>query len=161
YFYKEEDLYKAVAEPIPGVCRVCGCTEDNPCYHPEHENCSWVDDECTLCSHCASEAEGGYGIKDTSKGADRYSFLDGCSIRRVVDEMEDAPVLPRNLRIAVSSGSRLVLNFPGTVQVHRVTLGDTVIREGVVSEKTHPQYIGGMGSLTVVPVVSGLRMIVR
>ena len=105
--------------------------------------------------------EGGYGIKDTSKGADRYSFLDGCSIRRVVDEMEDAPVLPRNLRIAVSSGSRLVLNFPGTVQVHRVTLGDTVIREGVVSEKTHPQYIGGMGSLTVVPVVSGLRMIVR
>lgn len=64
YFYKEEDLYKAVAEPIPGVCRVCGCTEDNPCYHPEHGNCSWVDDDYTLCSHCASEAEGGYGIKD-------------------------------------------------------------------------------------------------
>ena len=105
--------------------------------------------------------EGGYGIKDTNKGADRYSFLDGCSIRRVVDELEDAPVLPPNLRVAVSSGSRLVLNYPGTVQVHRVTLGDTVIREGVVSEKTHPQYIGGMGSLTVVPVVSGLRMIVR
>ena len=105
--------------------------------------------------------EGGYGIKDTSTGADRYSFLDGCSIRRVVDEVADAPEVPSNLRITVASGSRLVLNYPGTVQVDRVKLGDTVIREGVVSEKTHPQYIGGMGSLTVVPVISGLRLIVR
>lgn len=53
YFHIEEDLLEALAEPIPGVCRVCGCTEDNPCYHPEHGNCYWVDDECTLCSHCA------------------------------------------------------------------------------------------------------------
>lgn len=39
-----------------GVCRVCGCTMDDPCYHPEHGFCWWVDDDHTLCSHCADEA---------------------------------------------------------------------------------------------------------
>ena len=105
--------------------------------------------------------EGGYGIKDTSKGADRYSFLDGCSIRRVLDELEDAPVLPPELRVTVANGSRLVLNYPGTVQVSRVKLGDIVVREGVVGEKTHPQYIGGMGTLTVVPCGPGMATIIR
>ncbi len=53
YFFDFEELYKAVDKPIPGVCRVCGCTEDNPCEHPDHGTCWWVDDDCTLCSHCA------------------------------------------------------------------------------------------------------------
>ena len=64
YTYKVEDIYKWVDEAIPGVCRVCGCTEENPCYHPEYGNCFWVDDTFTLCSHCASKKEGGLGIKD-------------------------------------------------------------------------------------------------
>lgn len=53
YFFDFDELYKAVDKPIPGVCRVCGCTEDNPCEHPDHGTCWWVDDDCTLCSHCA------------------------------------------------------------------------------------------------------------
>ncbi len=53
YFYDFEELYQAVDKPIPGVCRICGCTEDNPCEHPDHGTCWWVDDDCTLCSHCA------------------------------------------------------------------------------------------------------------
>ena len=53
YFFDFEELYQAVDKPIPGVCRICGCTEDNPCEHPDHGTCWWVDDECTLCSHCA------------------------------------------------------------------------------------------------------------
>ncbi len=53
YFFDFEELYQAVDKPIPGVCRVCGCTEDNPCEHPDHGTCRWVDDDCTLCSHCA------------------------------------------------------------------------------------------------------------
>lgn len=36
-----------------GVCRVCGCTEKDPCFHPEYGNCWWVDSNMTLCSHCA------------------------------------------------------------------------------------------------------------
>ena len=38
-----------------GVCRECGCTEDNACFHPEHDACYWLDDEQTLCSHCGIE----------------------------------------------------------------------------------------------------------
>ena len=76
-----------------------------------------------------------------------------------MDELEDAPVVPSNLKINVASGSRLVLNYPGTVQVGMVRLGDTVISSGVVSEKTHPQFIGGMGSLSIVQ--SGTVILVR
>lgn len=36
-----------------GVCRVCGCTDNNPCYNPKHGNCWWADEEQTICSHCA------------------------------------------------------------------------------------------------------------
>ena len=53
YFSDFEELYKAVDKPIPGVCCVCGCTMENPCYHPEHGNCWWDDSSHTICSHCA------------------------------------------------------------------------------------------------------------
>lgn len=36
-----------------GICKVCGCTDNDPCFHPEHGNCWWVDDTHELCSHCA------------------------------------------------------------------------------------------------------------
>lgn len=38
----------------PGVCRVCGCTEKDPCYNPQYGNCWWHDYNLTLCSHCAN-----------------------------------------------------------------------------------------------------------
>ena len=38
-----------------GVCRICGCTDDNPCYNPQMGNCWWHDDTHTICSHCADE----------------------------------------------------------------------------------------------------------
>lgn len=36
-----------------GVCRVCGCTESDPCFHPDYGMCWWVDETHELCSHCA------------------------------------------------------------------------------------------------------------
>lgn len=36
-----------------GVCKICGCTDDNPCFNPICGTCWWVDDSHTLCSHCA------------------------------------------------------------------------------------------------------------
>lgn len=36
----------------PGVCRKCGCTENNACYVTGVGSCWWVDDTKTLCSHC-------------------------------------------------------------------------------------------------------------
>lgn len=38
-----------------GVCRICGCTDNDPCYNPTHGNCWWVDETHELCSHCADE----------------------------------------------------------------------------------------------------------
>ena len=40
---------------LPNRCCECGCTDYNPCYHPEHGACFWLDDEHTLCSHCGIE----------------------------------------------------------------------------------------------------------
>ena len=27
-----------------GVCKICGCTDTDPCHNPTHGNCWWVDD---------------------------------------------------------------------------------------------------------------------
>ena len=62
-----------------GVCKVCGCTDTDPCYHPDHGNCWWVDDTHELCSHCADKV-----IADdpatqhciNSKGFDPYAGVE-------------------------------------------------------------------------------------
>ncbi len=41
------------AEPAPGTCRVCGCTDMQAC----PGGCSWVDETHTLCSQCAPKAQ--------------------------------------------------------------------------------------------------------
>lgn len=33
-------------------CKICGCTDDNACIHPDLGACWWVDDD--LCSFCAA-----------------------------------------------------------------------------------------------------------
>lgn len=38
-----------------GVCRICGCTDNNPCNNPEVGNCWWADETHTICSHCADK----------------------------------------------------------------------------------------------------------
>lgn len=35
-----------------GVCRSCGCTDSEACYHPDVGTCWWVNADHTLCSHC-------------------------------------------------------------------------------------------------------------
>jgi hypothetical protein len=42
-------------ELTKGVCRICGCTDDDPCFNPRVGNCWWIDETHTLCSHCADE----------------------------------------------------------------------------------------------------------
>ena len=45
-----------------GVCRVCGCTEDKPCYPP----CAWTDRSRPLCTACiASKSRGRSPVSDT------------------------------------------------------------------------------------------------
>lgn len=40
------------ARPQPGICRVCGCTQDRACL----QGCAWADKTKTLCTTCASVA---------------------------------------------------------------------------------------------------------
>lgn len=62
-----------------GVCKVCGCTDNDPCHNPEHGNCWWVDETHELCSHCADKS-----IADdpatqhciNSKGLDPYPGIE-------------------------------------------------------------------------------------
>ncbi len=35
---------------VPGKCRYCGCTAENPCRLPDGEPCNWMDTLRTLCS---------------------------------------------------------------------------------------------------------------
>lgn len=38
-----------------GICKICGCTDNDPCFNPQYGNCWWVDDTHELCSHCAKQ----------------------------------------------------------------------------------------------------------
>lgn len=40
----------------PGVCRSCGCQEDDPCLTGRGP-CAWADDDRTLCTACETPAE--------------------------------------------------------------------------------------------------------
>lgn len=44
------------AKRTPGVCRVCGCVNNDPCYNPDYGCCWWADEKMTLCSHCAEKS---------------------------------------------------------------------------------------------------------
>lgn len=94
--------------------------------------------------------EGGYGVQDARDVADHLTFIDGCSIRRVMDGLEDAPETPDGLMVSIAEGSRLVLNYPGSIKVARLSLGGGNV-SGIVNAKTHPRFIGGMGEIEVVP----------
>lgn len=50
------DYYEeTIADQDYGTCKVCGCTDDNACTHPDHGSCWWVHDNHVLCSHCFVE----------------------------------------------------------------------------------------------------------
>ena len=51
-----------------------------------------------------------------------------------------------------------MLDYPGTIKVRRLKLGD-VSKVGIVSAATDPDYIGGIGSIEVVP--SGITISIR
>ncbi len=45
--------------PIPGVCMVCGCTDEMPCYDAATGlTCAWTDDTRTICTRCDELASG-------------------------------------------------------------------------------------------------------
>ncbi len=39
------------ASQKPGKCRICGCTEKNPCITETDKPCGWANDTRTLCNN--------------------------------------------------------------------------------------------------------------
>lgn len=52
---KQKAAKKRKAKPVAGVCRVCGCTENEACETEAGEPCHWVEPD--LCSACAPEVD--------------------------------------------------------------------------------------------------------
>lgn len=50
-----KDIIKSRPRFVPGVCRYCGCTDNDPCYNPNYGNCWWANPDHTICSHCVDE----------------------------------------------------------------------------------------------------------
>lgn len=92
----------------------------------------------------------GQGVPGAAATADKMTYLDGMSIRRVTEAVDDAPVVPEGLRIKVASGARMVLDFKGTNVVRSVRLGNTLLTSGTVDGRSHPDFIGGSGALRIV-----------
>ena len=54
------------ARPSERLCRVCGCTEDNACLHPNGRPCSWAGpDLCSVCAASIADLMLAVGLADT------------------------------------------------------------------------------------------------
>lgn len=63
-----------------GVCKICGCTEKDPCFHPDWGMCWWVNTTHDLCSHCAdpdiaNDPETTHRVNSTGMSGDCCSDL--------------------------------------------------------------------------------------
>ena len=92
----------------------------------------------------------GQGVPGAEANADKMTYLDGMSIHRVTEVVDDVPAIPEELRIRVASGARMVLDFKGTNVVRSVRLGNTLLTCGIVDGRSHPDFIGGSGALRIV-----------
>ena len=81
---------------MPDACRVCGCTEENPCVHPLFpRGCQWI--EADLCSACAAIA---LGLRELGL----LNPVDGCELPEepaiVIATEQEAELLIRKMRAA-------------------------------------------------------------
>lgn len=86
--------------------------------------------------------------------ADRSTMVDGVSLVKEPElpkaTISSRPVLPLGVAVSVSEGAMLALDVPGTNVVSSLRLGNSRV-SGVVTEKTHPRYISGIGVIEVRP----------
>ena len=99
----------------------------------------------------------GLAMGDVASG-DRTDFIDGISIVKVDDLRQSLPSVPAAAKISVAEGSRLALDYAGTVKISALSLGGAKVT-GVANASTHPDYLTGMGEIEIVP--HGFMMVVR
>jgi len=90
--------------------------------------------------------------------ADLDAQIDDVSLVRCRDEQDDAPSLPRGLRIDVAKGAQLLLDYPGVAACGPVSY-DGQVYVGMLDRTTHPAFITGPGTLRAIP--SGSVLLVR
>lgn len=59
---------------MEGICKICGCTENNACYHPDFGTCFWLNDKRDLCSHCV-ELKDVKGVLRPKRQSHGYGFI--------------------------------------------------------------------------------------
>lgn len=76
----------------------------------------------------------------------RRAFIDGVSVRAA--SVASAPSFASKPRLSVAGGARLSLDYPGEVTVSSLQLGG-VSFTGTVTAATAPEFLQGIGSITV------------
>lgn len=89
---------------------------------------------------------------------DLEALVDGVSLKYVAQTLTDVPDVPASMRIKVSEGAMLALDFPGTIRAGTVTLGGKRA-VGRIDSTTHPDFICGMGSIEARP--GGAVIVIR
>lgn len=103
--------------------------------------------------------EGRGWLDDTAQAsADLDVQIDAVSLVRCRDEQDDAPSLPRGLRIDVAKGAQLLLDYPGVAVCGPVSY-DGQVYVGTLDRTTHPAFITGPGALRAIP--AGTVLLVR
>lgn len=119
---------------------------------------SYLVDIPTAGSWCLG-IEGRGWMDDTAQvSADLDAQIDDVSLVRCRDEQDDAPSLPRGLRIDVAKGAQLLLDYPGVAACGPVSY-DGQVYVGMLDRTTHPAFITGPGTLRAIP--SGSVLLVR
>lgn len=92
-------------------------------------------------------------------GWDKRGYVDGVSLVKVADghAPEATPFDAANI-VSVAEGAKLRLDYLGTNHVEKIRLGGRIV-SGVVSAKSHPDYIIGEGALE--SERKGMTLIIR
>lgn len=91
----------------------------------------------------------GMGAPGASASSELTTFVDDVSIRYVRDEIAP-PIISEPLKISVAEGSRLILDYTGTVTVATLRLGGVPVH-GTVCASDYPDFLAGAGEIEVKP----------
>lgn len=101
---------------------------------------------CEYSSLFRVDGPGTYKVKFLGQStADRRTYLDGVSVRKVTEPLA-APQVPENMRIILADGAKLRLDFEGTVKTGTVRING-VGYTGLIDATTCPGVVEGCGKL--------------
>lgn len=70
-----------------GICRICGCSDERACYHPDFGECWWIDETHELCSHCVELKDNSIISNEKTKSMESkdYTYHDVINFTSVDD----------------------------------------------------------------------------